>query len=238
MRLLSFVIIGGIVLLVAFWFGPGWWGQFHYWLYFGKGDEATKTQAISAGVQALAAVILLVVTAYYAFVTRRALEAAKGQTEAAKNTLALLLREKEEQRRIDISTVSFQLEAAIHMIDGWLKRIDLESFDLPNVIEMRPTNFSSTIANADRIDHIVAGYMGAALLFVTEAETDVRVIRDKNPAQQTDSPLAMAMTGASRERLRKRASENLEVARFKLGEAKARLKELAEGDQHRTLGGK
>jgi hypothetical protein len=84
------------------------------------------------------------------------------QADAAQKTIDLLLKQREEQRRIDISTVGFQLEAAIHMIDDWSERIASETYnELPDVIEIRATNFSSSIANADRIDGIVAGYMGA-----------------------------------------------------------------------------
>jgi hypothetical protein len=80
---------GAVVAVLAIVFRLGWWGQFHYWLYYGKGDETMKTQAISAGVQAAAAVILLGVTTYYAVVTRQALGAAKKQAEAADNQFQL-----------------------------------------------------------------------------------------------------------------------------------------------------
>ncbi len=65
------------------------WGHFYNWLYLGKGDEATKTQAISAAVQAAAAVILLVVTCYYAYVTRRSLDAAETQAVIANKQFEL-----------------------------------------------------------------------------------------------------------------------------------------------------
>lgn len=73
---------------------------------------------------------------------------------------------------------------------------------------------------------MVSAYIGAALLYITKAETDVRIMRDKDLSQSVDSPLAFAKISESRERLRARASSNLEVARFKLDRAQARLAEV------------
>ena len=84
------------------------------------------------------------------------------------------------------------------MIDDWQKRVQDESYDLPDIIEITPTNFTSTIATADRVDSGVAGYMGAALLFVSKAVSDIRAMRYKNPSDYPDSPMAMGVTTETR----------------------------------------
>lgn len=199
------------------------------------GFTPNEVMGYAAIAQTVLALVLAVITAYYAWhargqakASREQVASSNRQADAAQKTLDLLLHEKEQQRRIDISTVLFQLEAAIHMIDDWRNRIDTESYDLPDVIEILPTNFSTTIANADRIDRIVAGYMGATLLYVASAQTDIQIMRDKNPGLYMDSPAAMALTAETRERLRARAGKNLNVARFKLDEGRTRLTAITE----------
>jgi hypothetical protein len=189
------------------------------------------------------ALVLTAITGYYARHAKRQADANREQVAAsnrqgdsAQKTLDLLLAEKQQQRRIDISTVLFQLTAAIDMIDDWLERIHSESYNLPDVIEIRPTNFNSTIPNAERIDQIVAGYIGAALLFITKAETDIQVMRDKNPSQYADTSMGMmAQVAETREQFRARAGKNLNVARFKLDSAKTRLEAITEDQQQGTL---
>jgi hypothetical protein len=94
---------------------------------------------------------------------------------------------------------------------------------LPDVIELRPTNFSSSVANAEKFDSIAAGYMGAALLYISEAETNIRVMRAANPAlpQSWLQP-------------REKAANALGVARFKLDSARTRLRTLTEAEQLRA----
>jgi len=197
------------------------------------GLTANEVMAYAAMVSALLAVVLAAITAYYAWYARCQADASKEQVaaanrqaDAAQRTLDLLLKEKEQQRRNNIATTSFQLAAALHMVDDWRGRIEKESFDLPDVIEMRPTNFNTAVATAERIDQVVSGYIGAALLYIAKAETDVRIMRDKDFSQSVDSPLAFAKTSESRERLRARAGGNLDVARFKLDRAQIRLAEV------------
>ena len=74
--------------------------------------------------------------------------------------------------------------------------------------------------------------MDAALLYIASAETDVRIMRDKNPDMYPDSPLAMGMTVETRKRLQARAGRNLNVARFKLSEAHTRLDAIIEKDKN------
>lgn len=95
------------LLLVAL-FGFGLWGRFHYWLYFGTGEAATKTQAISAAVQAITAAVIVALTAYYGRLSKRALDAANVQATAA-------------QRQFDLAQKQFQAQYLPHLdVSVWI----------------------------------------------------------------------------------------------------------------------
>jgi hypothetical protein len=136
------------------------------------------------------------------------------------------LNEKAQQRIIDVSTVSLQLQVAIQLIEDWQNRINSESFDLPDVIEMLPTSFNGAVASANRVDQTVAGYMSAVLLYVSKAESDAQAMRDKEPGRFVESPLKLGFTMEARKRLQTRAADSLSVARSKLAEASTRLSEI------------
>jgi hypothetical protein len=196
------------------------------------GLTVNEVIAYSAALNVLLVLVLVAVNVYYAWqanrqanASRAQVDASTRQADAAQKTLDLLLKQSEQQRRADVSTVRFQLEAAIHMIDDWLERIGSETYnELPDVIEIRPTNFSSSLANADRLDSVVAMYMGAGQLYITAAETDIRVMCGKTLDQcDPTSPLAISMTQQSYKRWHGKAVKNLNVARFKLDEARTRL---------------
>jgi hypothetical protein len=188
------------------------------------GLTVNEVMAYAAIANVVLVLVLIIITTFYAWHAKRQADASgeqvaasNRQTEIAQRTLDLLLRNNEQQRRIDIAVVSIQLAAAIHMIDRWQTRLASDSFPvLPDVIELQPTNFSSSVANADRIDGTVAGYMGAALLYIAEAETNIRVMRTL--PQMWREPC-------------KKAAEDLNVARFKFEQAKSRLSALTEGEK-------
>jgi hypothetical protein len=189
------------------------------------GLTVNEAMAYAAVANVVLVVVLVAINAYYAWQANRQAEASREQVaasnrqaDAAQKTLDLLLKQNEQQRRIDMSTVRFQLEAAFVTIDEWRTRLSSDSYpQLPDVIDLRPTNFSSSIANADRIDGIVAGYMIAALSRIEEAETNIRVMRTANPAlpQSWLHP-------------RDKAAYSLNIARFKLDEARTRLVAITE----------
>lgn len=191
------------------------------------GLSANEIMAYAAVANLALVIVLAGITAYYAWHARRQADASREQviasyqqSDIAQKTLDLLLKQKEQQRRIDISTVMFQLEAAIHMIDEWQTRIATNSYPhLPDVIEIRPTNFDGSIPNADRIDQIVAGYMGAGLLYIAEAETNIRVMRGVNPTQPRGW-----------QQPQEKAAHYLSVARFKLDSARTRMRTLMEAE--------
>src|SRR5271165_1437708 len=106
----------------------------------------------------LLALMLAIVTLYYASHAKRQADASKEQVDAsnrqadaAMRTLDILLKEKEQQARLDVFSVKFQLRAATQLIDDWQDRINSETLDLPDVIEILPSSFNSTISNAERI---------------------------------------------------------------------------------------
>jgi uncharacterized membrane protein len=196
------------------------------------GLTVNEVLAYAAIANVVLVLLLAGITTYYAWHAKRQADASQQQVAAstrqadiAQQTLNLLLRQTEQQRQIDVSTVSFNLEAAIHMVDQWQTRMRSDAYpQLPDVIEIRPTNFSSSVANADRFDSIVAGYLGAALLYIAEAETNIRVIHVANPA------LPQSWLQA-----REKAANALGVARFKLDSARTRLRAFIEDEQHRTV---
>jgi hypothetical protein len=186
--------------------------------------------AYAAIANVLMASVLAGVTIYYAAHAKRQADASKEQVDAsnrqadaAMRTLDLLVKEKEQQARTDVFTVRFQLRAATQMIDEWQERVRSEAMDLPDVIEILPSSFSGTISNAERIDHLVAGYMSSALHFVAKAELDVRVLRDRFVSGQTGTVPMVGRSEETRVRLKEQAGKNLAVARAKIAEANARL---------------
>lgn len=190
-------------------------------------DQITAYAAIA---NVLMASVLAFVTLYYASHAKRQADASKDQVDAsnrqadaAMKTLEIMLKEKEQQARTDVFTVKFQLRAATQMIDDWQERMGSETLDLPDVIEILPTSFSSTISNAERIDHLVAGYMGTALHFVAKAELDIRVLRDRDPGLRGETTVIDGKKIESRARLHARAAKNLTTARAKIAEANTRL---------------
>ena len=195
------------------------------------GLTVNQVMAYAAIANVVLVLLLAAITTYYAWHAKRQADASQQQVAAsnrqadiAQQTLDLLLRQSEQQRQIDLSAVSFNLEAAIHMVDQWQTRMRSDSYpQLPDVIEIRPTNFSSSVANADRFDSIVAGYMGAALLYISEAETNIRILQGANPLSQ------------SWLEPREKAANALGVARFKLDSARTRLRAFIEDEHHRTV---
>jgi hypothetical protein len=192
------------------------------------GLTVNEVMAYAAVANVVLVLVLVAITFYYALHAKRQADtgreqvaASNRQAEIAQTTLDLLLKQREQQHQIDVSAVSFQLAAAIQMIEAWQTRLASDSYpQVPDVIDLRPTNFSGSITNADRVDGIVAGYMSAGLLYIAEAETNIRVMRSANPSllQSWQQP-------------RDKAAYNLNVARSKLGEARTRLIALTEGQQ-------
>jgi len=202
------------------------------------GLTVNEVMAYSAAVNVALVFVLVGINAYYAWQANRQanasgaqVAASNRQAEVAQKTLDFLLKERERQREIDVSTVSFQLQAAIHRVDDWTERIASEGYNLPEVIDILPTNFSSSISNAERIDGIVAGYMGASLVYIAEAETDMRVMRERSGANLS-SMAEIDLARQNHQRFSGKVAKNLNVARFKLDSARTRLNSIIEGEEH------
>jgi cell division protein FtsL len=159
-------------------------------------------------------VLLAAITFYYARHAKRQADANREQVAAsnrqadiAHDTLAILREQVEQQRRADIDTVTLQIEVGVQMIDEWRDRIASASYPaLPEDVEILSEDFSFAIQSAARSAAAgVAGYMSAAKHFTRKAEPDIRLIRSQ----------ARSWVG-----LRDRAAYNLNVARFKLDQAR------------------
>ena len=192
--------------------------------------------AYAAIANVLLALMLAIVTLYYASHAKRQADASKDQVDASNRqadaairTLDILLKEKEQQARLDLFSVKFQLRAATQLIDDWQERVNAETLDLPDVIEILPANFSSAISNAERIDQMVAGYMASAAHFAAKAELDVSVLRDRDPALGADTPLIADANTQTRARLRERIGLHLSTSRAKIAEARTRLEATSSG---------
>jgi len=75
--------------------------------------------------------------------------------------------------------------------------------------------------------------MIASLVYIAEAETDMRVIRERSFAN-LPGMLAVDLARQNHERLCEKAAKNLSVARFKLDSARTRLNAIIEGEGHRV----
>ena len=179
-----------------------------------------------ASVVSLVLVAVLVGIVFgHAWYARRQAEAGIKQAEGAnrlaetvQQALSILLEQQREQREIEISRVSFQLETAIQTVDGWKDRLNPGTMEFPqlpqNPAEVRPVNFIDATRSADRIDPGAASYMQVGLHFITEAEIAINVLRASDPDHK------------SWVQVRDKAVNTLSVARLKLDEARTRLNGL------------
>jgi hypothetical protein len=182
------------------------------------GLTVNEVAAYAAVANAALVVVLAVVNIYYAWHSKRQADASRAQVdtsnrqaEIAAETLSLLRKQLEQERTSDVRSVALQLRVALHTIDDWLERIGSDTFPhLPDEIRIFSADFSIATQRANGIDHIVAENMGAALLYAGEAETNLNVLRARNPSQ----PGWQDIQG--------KAAKNLNNARYKLNVARTR----------------
>ena len=169
--------------------------------------------------------VLVGTTSYHAWYAKRQADAHIKQAEVsnklaenAQQTLNSILEQQRQQREIDISRVTFQLETALQTVDAWKERLNPGATDFPqlpqNPAEVRPVNFIDATRSADQIDPGVASYMQVGLHFITEAEIAINVLRASDPDHQ------------SWMQVRDKAVNTLNTARLKLDEARTRLNGL------------
>src|SRR6266851_5638194 len=175
------------------------------------GLSVNQVMAYTAVANVLLVVVLAAINVYYA-------GHAKRQAEIAAETLSLLRKQMDQQHRADIASVTLQLKVAIHVIEDWLKRISSDKHpQLPDEIGILPPDLSLATQRANSIDQIVAENMGAASLYVAEAETNIRLMRHRNPEEPE----------GWKDHQRK-ATKSLNTAKYKLSVARTRWEAMAE----------
>ncbi len=195
------------------------------------GLTVNQVMAYAAVANALLVVVLAAVNIYYAWHSKRQADASREQVatssrqaEIAEQTLAILRKQIDQQRTADLGTVSLQLKVAIHTIEDWLKRIGADTYpQLPDDVRILPADFSIATQRANAIDQIVAENMGAASLYAGEAETNLNILRTRNPAELQ-----------SWKEMQDKAAKNLNIARYKLNVARTRWETAADASSEKT----
>jgi hypothetical protein len=188
------------------------------------GLSVNEVMAYTAVANVLLVVVLTAINIYYAWHAKRQADASRAQVEIsirqagiAEESLAILRKQIEQQHRADLATVTLQLKVAIHAIDDWMKRIGGESYpQLPNEIRILSDDFSVATHRANALDEIVAENMGAAALYIVEAENNLRILR----ARQADQPEGW-------KDVQEKASKSLNIAKYKLNVARTRWESAA-----------
>jgi cell division protein FtsL len=188
------------------------------------GLSVNQVMAYAAVANVLLVVLLTAINIFYAGHAKRQADAAREQvdssnkqSEIAGETLSLLRKQIDQQRRTDIASVTLQLKVAIHVIEDWLKRISSDKQpQLPDEIVILPPDFSLATQRAHSIDPISAENMGAAAVYVNEAETNLKFLRTIAPGTQ----------GAKE--VQEKAAKSLNTAKYKLSVARTRWDAMAE----------
>jgi len=188
------------------------------------GLSANQVMAYTAVANVLLVVLLTAINIYYAGHAKRQADAAKAQVDAsnrqseiAAETLSLLRKQLDQQLRTDLAAVTLQLKIAIHVIEDWLKRIAPDRHpQLPDQIVIMPADFSLATQRAHSIDPIAAENMGAAALYVGEAETNLKILR----SLEADSHGAKDVLD--------KATKSLNTAKYKLSVARTRWEAMVE----------
>ena len=187
------------------------------------GLSVNQVMAYTAVANVLLVVVLVTINIYYAWCANRQAEASQAQVavfhqqaEIAAETLGLLRKQIDQQLRTDVASVTLQLKVAIHIIEDWLKRIDSDKHpQLPDQIGILPGDFNIATQRANSVDQIVAENMGAASLYVTEAETNLKILRTVAPGSQNSKET------------QERAASSLNIAKYKLNVARTRWETMA-----------
>ena len=184
------------------------------------GLSVNQIMAYTAIANVVLVVVLAAVNIYYAGHAKRQADAAREQvaasnrqSEIAAETLTLVRKQMDQQVRTDLAAVTLQLKVAIHVIEDWLKRI---SPQLPDQIVILPADFSLAIQRAHSIDPIAAENMGAAALYVREAENNLKVLRTVVPGSQ------------EAKEVQDKAGKTLNTAKYKLSVARTRWEAMVE----------
>ncbi|MGH9538548.1 MAG: hypothetical protein ACRD3H_11520 [Terriglobales bacterium] len=188
------------------------------------GLSVNQVMAYTAIANVLLVVVLAAINVYYAGHAKRQADASKEQVdvftrqaEIAAETLSLLRKQMDQQVRTDQAAVTLQLKVAIHVIEDWLKRIAPDRHpQLPDQIVIMPADFSLATQRAHSIDPIAAENMGAAALYVGEAETNLKILR------------SLEVGSHSAKDVLDKATKSLNTAKYKLSVARTRWEAMVE----------
>jgi cell division protein FtsL len=188
------------------------------------GLSINQIMAYTAIANVVLVVVLAAVNIYYAGHAKRQADAAREQvassnrqSEIAAETLSLLRKQMDQQRRTDVASVALQLKIAVHVIEDWLKRISSDKQpQLPDEIIILPVDFGLATQRAQSIDQIAAENMGAAALYVTDAETNLKILRTVAAGSQGSKDV------------QERAAKSLNTAKYKLSVARTRWEAMGD----------
>jgi cell division protein FtsL len=188
------------------------------------GLSANQVMAYAAVANILLVLVLAAINIYYAWHAKRQADASREQVaastrqaEIAAETLGILRKQVDQQRTADLAAVLLQLKVALHTIEDWIKRIASDGhLQLPDEISILPGDFSLATQRANAIDPIVAENMGAASLYIVEAETNLKILR----ASDANRPDVL-------KEIRAKAADNLNIARYKLNVARTRWETMS-----------
>ena len=187
---------------------------------FGLGVNQVMAYAAVANV--LLVVVLAGINVYYALHAKRQADASRDQVnvftrqaEIAAETLSFLRKQIDQQVRSDVAAVALTLRVAIHGIEALRNpHASHQHLPRPDGIVIWPVDFNVATQRAQSIDPSAAENMGAAALYVSEAETNLKILR----TIAADSPGA--------KEVHERAAKSLNAARYKLSVARTRWEAL------------
>jgi hypothetical protein len=150
-------------------------------------------EGLATPISAYSTVILVLVTAYYAYKTskildesRKARQAAERQAAAAEASIRLLREQIEERAGLDKTIVASAMQTAIRNIEYWqgANVYSLAAIHaIPQNVQLLPGNANSAVEHSRRISVEGSGELSSALDYLRYAENEIQILRD---AKQTD----------------------------------------------------
>ena len=174
---------------------------------------------IAAVVNAAAVLILVAVTAWYAWSTHRILRATKRQADVAEASLNVAQHQLQEQAQIGKMIIANAIQTATADIEYW-KEIGVLNLAatraLPANIDLVPANAGSALEHASRISKEAAAELQAAFNCLRRARGELEMLRD---GQQT--------SGDFYEKHTRSVIKWLEDAKVKIESASGKLRDEA-----------
>jgi hypothetical protein len=110
---------------------------------------------------------------------------AEAQGLIASEQAQALRIENQRKRANSAMLAQTNILKAKQSVASWFGRTSGPSFPaLPTTIEVTPTGFHASIADAAAVDHVAASYMSAAASCLDSAKTDLDVLRTLQSAEQ------------------------------------------------------